>query len=235
MIRLTLLAGAAALCLSPLAFAQSYNSNCERIKDDQALVGGLIGAVAGGVLGAAIADDGDDYRHRGYRGHHGHRGYRHHGYRHNNDGDEVAGALIGGVLGAVVGAGIASSGTDCTPAYSSYSPRVETYGYGDVPSPTRLPYGPAWNSQPNGAPSAPQPVNYGYGQQPLYGGESDVPAAPPPPPTQTPGPAQPVYAPECQSVQRETRLPDGGVIREPVEVCRQADGSWEFQQDDYSY
>jgi len=46
MIRISLLAGATALCLAPLASAQN---NCERIKDEKALLGGVVGAVAGGV------------------------------------------------------------------------------------------------------------------------------------------------------------------------------------------
>ncbi len=219
MIRISLLAGATALCLAPLASAQN---NCERIKDEKALLGGVVGAVAGGVIGAAIAD-GDDhgrYRNRGYRGY---RGYGHRRHHHRGgDGDQVAGAVIGGVLGAVVGSSIGSSSTKCA--------NTETYQYGDVASPTRLPYGPAWNTNPDGSLKTQEvSQDYGYGQRPLYGGPNSATGS-----TQTQVYEQP-YTPECQTAQRETRLPDGSVIREPVEICRQEDGSWQFSSQAYGY
>ena len=58
-------------------------------------------------------------------------------------------------------------------------------------------------------------------EDPLYGGPVQSPR------TVYSDPA-PVYQPACQTVQRETRLPDGSVIREPVSVCQGSDGRWEF-------
>jgi len=41
------------------------------------------------------------------------------------------------------------------------------------------------------------------------------------------GPAdQGRYERECETVRRETRLPDGSIVREPVEVCKTDDGRW---------
>lgn len=243
MIRTALALGATALCLAPAVQAQSYNSygyghspnashiaHCKQIKNDKRVVGSLIGAVAGGVLGAAIADDGDDhhYHRRGYRGHrgyYGHRGhYRHRGYGYHHkddDGDQIAGALIGGVLGAVVGGELASSGTDCKP--------VETYSYAGVPAPTRSPHGSAWATSPQEANRA-YSVGYQQQGQELYG---SAPAPTPAPVYSDPAPA-PVTEPDCRTMQRETRLPDGEVLLEPVDVCRTPDGSWSVQEP-YAY
>lgn len=252
MIRIALLAGATALCVAPMAQADhtrygnsygnyhqsapvSVNRGCERQKNDNRLAGSLIGAVAGGALGVAIADDDDHYRgrrgYRGYRGYRGHRGYRH----HNNGGDELAGALIGGVLGAVVGGEIAASSTDCK------TTRVYEYS-GDPYAPTRSPVGPQW--EPQHQPSTtrvysttPQPTRtvttrtvsgHTHGNDDLYGGPVRTTTYPSQPTTTTTYPSQPtqVYNAECRTVQRETRLPDSSLVREPVQVCRDQDGRW---------
>lgn len=243
MIRTMLFAGAAALCLAPAAQAQYHNgydngyyqsaqkSGCEREQDSNRLVGGLIGAVAGGALGVAIADDNDDhYRgRRHYRGHRGYRGYRgHHGYRHNNDGDEIAGALIGGVLGAVIGSELAASGTDCRRTVTNnYSYRAM-----NVAPPTRQAFATA-NPQPV---SSQQPYAYGNPGEQLYGGPASN-AGPREPirVTRTQPEPQPAYAPTCRTVQRETRLPDGQVVREPISVCQDSNGQWNMQDGESRY
>lgn len=239
MIRTTLFAGAAALCFAPMAQAQ-YNSSygyedgyqvrqaaagCERERDDNRVAGTIIGAVAGGLLGAAIADDdGGHRRHRGYRGHR-----RHHGYNHNNNGDEVAGALIGGVLGAVVGGEIASSNTNC-------HTRSARYAYDNIAPPTRQAFAP---SQPyrTSAPTYPAapPVQY-PAEQPLYGGPEaqNTPPSQPVRITRT-DPVQPTAPAACETVQRETRLPDGTLVREPVSVCQDAYGEWQMQNGEAQY
>lgn len=240
MIRTLLIASAATLCLAPAAQAQynygydnGYHTNtiksgCERERDNNRLVGGLIGAVAGGALGVAIADDNDDhYRgRRHYRGHRGyHRGYgRHHRYHHNNNGDEVAGAIIGGVLGAVVGSELAGSSTDCRTVSNRYN-----YNTMNVAPPTRQAF----------ATASPQPVNAqpSYRYQPqndtLYGGPAG--AGPREPIRVTRSEPQPNYAPTCRTVQRETRLPDGQLVREPVSVCQDNNGEWNLQDGESRY
>lgn len=250
MIRTSLFIGASALLIAPLASANpySYNShndgyhgqnapisvNCERQKDGDRLMGSLIGAVAGGALGVAIADNNDDH-YRGRRGYRGYRGYRsHRGYRHNRggDGNEIAGAVIGGVLGAVVGGEIAANtGRDCQ---TTQVRTQRTYGAMDVPAPTRSATGPAWEQ--------PAPRAYRTSQtapvtttrtvtrtvqnnDDLYGGPVTTTRTYPSQPVQ-----QPIQqsSPVCRVVQRETRMPDNTVVREPVEACQGSDGRWTF-------
>ena len=249
MIRIALLASAAAFCLAPMAQADheyrsgnsgydtgyqnqrsQVKSGCEREKDNNRLIGGLLGAVAGGTLGVALTNDNDDdyrgYNNYGRRGYGRHRGYGHHGYsrRRGNDDDEIAAALIGGLLGAVIGSEIAASGTDCRTTSNRYN-------YTDVPPPTRQPFAQnrAYTASQPAYPYTPvQPAQYPAQEQPLYGGTADTQSQQPIRITRTTTQAQ-VYAPQCQTVQRETRLPDGTMVREPVSVCQTTDGNWQIQ------
>ena len=248
MIRTTLFASAAAFCLAPLAHAEhqnsygynsyqsQYNSACAREKDDNRLVGGLIGAVAGGALGVAIADDNDGHRRHRSRGYgrrgHGYRGHRrHHRHRGGGDGDEIAGALIGGILGAVVGSELAGSSTDCRTTGSISAPR---YNYSGVPAPTRDAYGPAWNSAPNTPP--PQPAaTYPNAPDSLAGGPEIAPQAPQEPIRITPDEAVSPDTLQCTVMQRETRQADGTITRDPVSLCQMPDGTWQIQEDDTLY
>ncbi|MEM9054091.1 MAG: glycine zipper 2TM domain-containing protein [Pseudomonadota bacterium] len=232
-----LLAGGLALCLTPAAVAQydyGYGHNdgyyqqhyptrvsspCKREKDENRLAGAVVGAVAGGLLGSAIGENADDnndrYHYRSYRGYRGYRGYRSHRryHRHrDSDDNQVAGAVIGAVLGGVVGSELAASTTDC------HQSSVSGYRYGDVPSPTRRPH--SVTRDYGYTHSAPQPVStrtrtVRVEEEPLYGG--------------------PTYESDCQTVQRETRMPDGSVIREPVSVCRSGNGRWEFTDSEVRY
>lgn len=255
MIRASLFTAAAALCLVPAAQAQydrygSYGGGyhapqptvstvpCLRQKKDDKMAGAVVGAIAGGLLGAAIGGelepDNGYHRYRGYRGHrgygYGHRRHHRRGYYHSpgDDGAEIAGGLIGALAGAAIGSELASGSTDCARTYSHGTYHgSRNYGAGDVYAPTRSPTGPAWENpqrqQSSGAPY-PQPASApaypDYREQPddLYG-------APEPEP----------YQNECTSVNRETRLPDGSVIREPVEVCRTDDGRWQVPSDYPNY
>lgn len=224
---------------------------CEKQKDGDRLAGGLVGAVAGGLIGVAIGgelepDNGYHRRrgYRGYRGHRGYRGYRGHrrGYYHDrgDDGAEIAGGLIGGLVGAAIGSELAGSSTDCSRTYStgssgSYdtgryvSNRNYSSDMSGVHAPTRSPTGPAWENPGQQQSAYPQPVS-----------------------TPTPGPAYPSYPtdqdndlygapepeiaqPECTTVHRETRMPDGSVIREPIEVCQTEDGRWQMPEPFPSY
>ena len=108
-----------------------------------AIVGGLLGAVAGGAIGNNIENNGH-YR-RGYRGYRGYgygRGYGHRGHRHHkksNSGNVAAGAIIGGLLGAVAGSEVGKSNVNCR----TYHDSVPSRGYRGDPSiapPTRQPW-----------------------------------------------------------------------------------------------
>ncbi|MEO1643082.1 MAG: hypothetical protein AAFR74_07070 [Pseudomonadota bacterium] len=250
-----LVAAGLALCVAPAANAQYYDSgnsygytgsqpiphtsNCKKQRDENRVAGAVVGAIAGGLLGSAIGgeidDDNDrDYnrRYRGYRGYRGNRGYRGHGrFRHNRDSDgaQIAGTLIGAAVGGFAGSEIAAGATEC---------KTSGYPHGDIPPPRPRPY-----SSTGG---------YGYADtqtypltttrtvrtirvqdDPLYGGPvqtRQVVHAPQPAPVY-----QPAQQPVCETVQRETRLPDGGIIREPVSVCQQSDGRWEFTDSQTRY
>jgi hypothetical protein len=130
------------------------------------------------------------------------------------------------VIGAAIGSEVAAGSTNCR--------TTRTYEYSSDPyAPTRSPTGPQWET-PQQAPTrvystTTQPTRtvttrtvstQPQDQDDLYGGPTDT-------ATTTTGPRR-VYTqtPECTTVQRETRLPDGGVVREPVEVCKGSDGRW---------
>ena len=91
----------------------SYNSQdeCKRAEDQRQVVGGLIGAVAGGVLGSQVS----------------------------GNGARTEGSAIGAVLGGLAGAGIADKQIDCGRAHSSgyhsgTTQRQSSYGTSDYSS-----------------------------------------------------------------------------------------------------
>jgi uncharacterized protein YcfJ len=220
----------AALAAAP-ASAQGYgsgvrNTACERQNSDDQMAGALVGAIAGGLLGGAIGnnieDDGDDYyRHgRGYRGHdrYGYGRGRYNDYRHrdnddgDNDGEVIVGALLGAVVGGIAGSAIAGgSSPECQVAGGAYA---DGYPNGAIPRSTDGLYGGPEimgerDTYPQTSPRA-YPVSQPQGgSYPSY-------------------PSRPVYdAPECRTLNRETRMPDGNVIREPVTACRDTrSGAW---------
>ncbi|MEM1086946.1 MAG: hypothetical protein AAGH90_04390 [Pseudomonadota bacterium] len=241
-----LIAGGFALCLVPFGHAQyayqgsdyrydydqpiPHSSKCERQRDDNRVAGAVVGAIAGGVLGSVIGGEIDDdndrdfnryYRHnRGYRGR---RYYRRYSRHRDSDGAQIAGTLLGAVVGGIAGSELAGSSTDC---------RTSDYKHGEIPPPRPRPdY---------------RTADYGYTQthpvtttrtvrtvrvqeEPLYGGPVETRRI-----VHDPQPA-PIYQPVCETVQRETRLPDGSLIREPVSVCQQQDGRWSFTDSQTRY
>lgn len=89
-------ASIAAICMMPsLAAANSYNSGlnahekCKQSEDNRQILGGLAGAVAGGVFGSQVS----------------------------GNGARTEGSAIGAVLGGLAGAGIADKSIDCDPVY----------------------------------------------------------------------------------------------------------------------
>ncbi|WP_300395983.1 glycine zipper 2TM domain-containing protein [Henriciella sp.] len=267
MIRMAILGSAAAFAMSLPAAAQTYaysgqgydgygyqgqgyyNGNCERERRNNQTAGTVVGAIAGGLIGAAIADDGDDkYRRRGHhrysrgwdRGYgYGYRGRRHH--RGNDDGDKIAGALIGGVVGAVAGNAIAgSSSNDCQTRVYSGQQTNPRYGNMGVPAPTRQPYGQGWQDNRS------QPVTYDNGYdnyqggydvrdgEELYGGTSynSNPAWSDPEYGATAtgynaGYSAPQNTGECRTVYRETYV-NGRRASEPATACNVGGDRWEF-------
>lgn len=107
-------ASIAAICMLPtLAAANSYNSGltahekCKQSEDNRQILGGLAGAVAGGVFGSQVS----------------------------GNGARTEGSAIGAVIGGLAGAGIADKSIDCDPVYdtssSGYAP-ASTSQYGST-------------------------------------------------------------------------------------------------------
>ncbi len=201
---------------------QRANERCRDAQDDQKLAGALVGGVLGAVAGGLIVENNtdDEYRYArhgrdyGRRGHRGYRGYRRHGrhggyrYKDSNDGEVAAGAILGAVVGGLAGSQLAKSTVNC-----------DTQWKYDVPPPTRSAHGPGWESGPQRVSARTQ---YPFPEEPLYGGTSG----------QTVGQ-------DCERVWRETRMPDGRVVREQVMACRDGQirrgtgrdyGEWEIRE-----
>ena len=227
---------AAPLAASAQTYGYPYNSACERQNsDDQAagtIIGAIVGAAAGGAIGNNIGDDDSRWHYNRY-GRHGRHGYWDKG---DNDGEVIAGALLGAIVGGMAGNAIASDNAQpcrvATPYGGSYRADYGSYPYiateysGDsIPRTTDGLYGGPQDlrSHPQGSYSPPPaPATYpstpGYPAQPAY------------PQASAPAPApQQGQVEECRTVWRETTLPDGGVVRDPVTACRTGyDAEWEI-------
>lgn len=260
MIRMAILGSAAALTLSLPAAAQQYghsgygyngygqqtqgyyDANCERERRANQTAGGLFGAVAGGLLGAALADGDDDNRYR--RGHHRysrygrgyhrgygrgyHRGYGRRHYRDNDDGNKAAGAIAGALIGGVAGSALAGSSTNCNrQAYD----RQDNYRYGgsNVPAPTRQPYGNAWEN--NNARRVTYNNSYSQDAYDLRPGEELYGASP----QSNPAWNNPEYGATTQGYNAGYSAPqDTGECRtvyrgnQPATACNVGGDRWEF-------
>ena len=200
-IKVALLIAAVAATAMPAA-AQGYARSCSDARASNQIGGAILGGLLGGIAGSNIAAS---------------------GHRHD-------GTAVGAVLGGMVGAGVGGSSTNCTPARNgaplppppgTYAPG---YGYNDGPS-----YGGQYSEYP-----ADPGYSSRYGDDdrddPYYRDESPR--------------RERVYADgnrsysrrddyagrDCSEATQITRLPDGTVIRRPVEACRDAYyGDWEVR------
>jgi len=88
----TTLIAAAAMLTTGTANANGYDAHqkCKQGEDNRQVIGGLIGAVAGGVLGSQVS----------------------------GNGARTEGSAIGAVIGGLAGAGIADKSIDCDPVYT---------------------------------------------------------------------------------------------------------------------
>ncbi len=205
-IKTALILTAAALAVALPASAQTYQRNCANTKNSSQVGGAIVGSIIGGVLGNNIATNG-----------------------HRADG-----TTVGAVLGGLVGAGVGGSSVRCDalpPPAGTYAPGYgNQYGGGYSGYPQSQPYG--YSRAPaNTYPVDPGYSGYGYrdddydhdrgpyGNSSLYQGghgsyiQNDD------------------YAGrDCTTAMQITRLPDGTVIRRPVEACRDAYyGDWQVR------
>jgi len=136
----------------------------------------------------------------------------------------VLGALVGGAAGNSLGK---SSSPDCQVAYAPYN--YSSMGQGSIPRTTEGLYGgPEVMGQ--GGYYAPQPYPSSYPSQPSY----------PQYPEYGGGPAYQEPVRDCRVIQRETRLPDGDIQRDPVTACYdERTRQWQVQDgytdDPYGY
>ncbi|MGB3625224.1 MAG: hypothetical protein WA989_05340 [Henriciella sp.] len=258
--RLGILGSAAALAMALPAGAQSYgysnydngyndygyqqpsyhNTNCEAERRSNQGAGTVVGAIAGGLLGAAIAGNDDDDRHR-RRGHrysrgwdrgygHGYRGRGHH--RGNDNGDQVAGAVIGAIVGGVAGNALASSASNCNTR--AYAPsQNQRYGNMQVAPPTRQAYGNGWGNNNAQAVTYGQQSGYsnnGYADvrpgEELYGSRYD-PGYGATTSGYNSGYTTGYDSGECRTVYRD-RYVNGQRVSEPATACNVGGDRWEF-------
>ena len=196
-IKTVLLLTLASAAMAMPAAAQGYARNCNATKNSSQIGGAVLGSVLGGVLGSNVAAG---------------------GHRHD-------GTAVGAVLGGVLGAGIGGSSVDCRPApmQGRLPPPAGTYapGYGYNDGYAQPPYG--YGS----GPSDRYPVDPGYsnyGRDDDDGYERDYRDGPGlyPDDYRSYSRNDEYAGRDCTEATQITRLPDGTVIRRPVEACRDA-------------
>lgn len=190
------------------------NAQCERQKSSDGTGGAIVGAIVGGLIGGAIGNNIDNDRYyTQYRRHGPPRTYKE---SRSNSGQVAVGATLGALVGGMAGSDMAKkSSGDCQVAYApAYN--YASAPYGSIPQNTQGLYGGAevMRGAPNSYPQpTPQPYpTSAYPQaqpqaQYQYGGGA---------PAST-GPAN--SGPDCRVIHRETQMPDGQVMRDPVTAC----------------
>jgi hypothetical protein len=227
MLKLSIAAGSLglmALALPMQAHAQygyGYNDpgirnvQCERQKSDNSAAGTVVGALAGALIGGAVGNNIEndrtytEYNRRG-------RPIGRYTEGRSESGNVAVGALLGALVGGVAGNSIAGdSGPDCQVAYAPYN--YSSSPSGSIPRSTDGLYGGPEVMSRGGYRSDPYPAS--YPREAEYRSYPDDRGAP---------------QQDCRVIQRETRLPDGDVQRDPVTACWN-DGSRQWQvQDGYS-
>lgn len=190
-------------------FADGYagvrNAQCERQRADESVTGTVVGAIAGALIGGAIGNNIEADRTYTRYNRWGRPVARYTEGR-SESGNVAVGAALGALLGGAAGNSIAKdSGPGCAVAYApgrSYHPPPG----GPIPRTTEGLYGGPEVIGRSHYP-ADYPSTYGRGtEDPSYPGNHDE------------ARGQEPWR-DCRVVQRETRLPDGDVLRDPVTAC----------------
>jgi hypothetical protein len=199
----------ASAALAMPAAAQNYARSCNAAKNSNQIGGAVLGSVLGGVLGSNVAAG---------------------GHRHD-------GTAVGAVIGGLVGAGVGGGSVDCRrpAAQGPLPPPPGTYAPGYGYNTNDRYYGDGYGSPPgySQGPSDMYPSDPGYSN---YGGYDDD--------RDYRDRDNRLYRDDGRSYNRDgdyagrdcsqatqiTRLPDGSVIRRPVEACRDAYyGDWQVR------
>lgn len=208
--RVTLAAALTLLALGSVATANAQSRHCGQ--DNRVagtVIGGLVGATAGGVIANNVRRDRFAYN-RGFRGGRGFRGSR--GFRRSRRGNQELGIVLGALAGGIVGNQIASNNVrNCSVVVGSRHQgdpfagrRSHVLAGGDIDH----------NAARLGDP-------YGGARVVTTRQAAPVQRAPQPFTQQTPSG---VFQPVCETVFRTTDLPNGQRIREPIEVCQFSEG-----------
>ena len=209
--------------------APARNVQCERQKSSDGTGGAILGAVVGGLIGGAIGNNIDnDHYYTEYRRRGPPRTYKE---SRSNSGQVAVGATLGALVGGMAGSDIGKkSSGDCQVAYAPAG-NYASVPYGSIPQSTQGLYGGA--EVMRGAPNSyPQPAPQPY---PAASYPSSYPTPAPassyPPPTGYGyGQGQPAGNQGCQVIHRETRMPDGQVMRDPVTACwNERARAWQVQ------
>lgn len=200
------------------------NVQCERQRSDDSAAGTVVGALAGALIGGAIGNNIENdrtYTRYNRRG----RPVGSYTEGRSESGNVAVGAVLGALVGGVAGNSMAKdTGPDCQVAYAPRS--YSSVPQGSIPRSTDGLYGGPEvmgqggyqdgyrNDYPAAYPSS-------YPSQPSYPDYRDEPRYDPP-------------ARDCRVIQRETRLPDGDVQRDPVTACYDARTREWRVQDGYS-
>lgn len=202
---LTYILAIALLGLGSAAEASAQIGHCDQ---PNPVVGTLVGAAVGGTAGAVIANTTTrNFRGGGFHGRQSFRGRR--GFQRR--GNQPLGALLGALAGGVVGNQIATArSNNCTQVHigqQGFGYQAPSIHNGQVLAGGTIDYNALRLGDPYG------------GRQVI---SQPVQVAPPlaTPPVATPG----VFQPNCQNVNRSTRLPDGRQVHEPVEYCQFSPG-----------
>lgn len=227
MLKLSIAAGSLglmALALPMQAHAQygyGYNDpgirnvQCERDRADDSAAGTVVGALAGALIGGAVGNNIEndrtytEYNRRG-------RPIGRYTEGRSEAGNVAVGAVLGALVGGMAGNSVAKqSGPDCQVAYAPYN--YSSAPSGSIPRSTDGLYGgPEVMSQGG---YRPDPYPASYPREPDYRSYPDYRGAP---------------QQDCRVIQRETRLPDGDVQRDPVTACwNERTRQWQVQ-DGYS-
>jgi len=188
----------------PYSDAGVGNVQCERERSDGSAAGTVVGALAGALIGGAIGNNiENDRTYTKFN----RRGRPVGTYREgrSESGNVAVGAVLGALVGGAAGNSIAKdTGPDCQVAYAPYN--YSSTPSGSIPRSTKGLYG-GREVMGRGGYSDSYPAAYrstpSYPSYPDYRDE---------PRYQEP-------ARDCRVIQRETRLPDGEVQRDPVTAC----------------
>lgn len=181
------------------------NVQCERQRADDSAAGTVVGALAGALIGGAIGNNIENDRTYTRYNRWGRPVGRYTEGR-SESGNVAVGAVLGALVGGAAGNSIAKdSSPGCAVAYAPNSYSYPRQG-GSIPRTTDGLYGGpevmGRSQYPEAYPSS-YPAGSDYPSYPDYRDE---------PRYQEP-------QRDCRVIQRETRLPDGDVQRDPVTAC----------------